>query len=72
MKQAAGAAQDLYGQAADAARSVQEEVAPLEEFLRPRYPTSCAVLPGWVLMANGNKLLRPQLDCRKLATEERP
>ena len=38
MKQAAGAAQDLYGQAkdaaGDAARSVQEQAAPLEEFLR--------------------------------------
>jgi uncharacterized protein YjbJ (UPF0337 family) len=38
MKQAAGAAQDLYGQvndvAGDAARSVQEQAAPLEELLR--------------------------------------
>ena len=37
MKQAAGAAQDLYGQAkeaaGDVARSVQEQAAPLEEFL---------------------------------------
>ena len=49
MKQAAGAAQDLYGQvndvAGDAARSVQEQAAPLEELLRNTIETGRT--PQW-------------------------
>jgi uncharacterized protein YjbJ (UPF0337 family) len=59
MKQAAGAAQDLYGQAkdaaGDAARSVQEQAAPLEEFLRntietrPYTAVAVALGLGWFI-----------------------
>jgi uncharacterized protein YjbJ (UPF0337 family) len=58
-KQAAGAAQDLYGQAkdaaGDAARSVQEQAAPLEEFLRntietrPYTAVAVALGLGWFI-----------------------
>ena len=59
MKQAAGAAQDLYGQAkdaaGDAARSVQEQAAPLEEFFRntienrPYTAVAVALGLGWFI-----------------------
>jgi uncharacterized protein YjbJ (UPF0337 family) len=59
MKQAAGAAQDFYGQAKDAAggaaKSVQEQAAPLEEFLRntietrPYTAVAVALGLGWFI-----------------------
>ena len=59
MKQAAGAAQDLYGQAkdaaGDAAKSVQEQAAPLEGFLRntietrPYTAVAVALGLGWFI-----------------------
>jgi uncharacterized protein YjbJ (UPF0337 family) len=59
MKQAAGAAQDLYAQAkdaaGDAAKSVQEQAAPLEGFLRntietrPYTAVAVALGLGWFI-----------------------
>jgi uncharacterized protein YjbJ (UPF0337 family) len=59
IKQAAGAAQDLYGQAkdaaGDAARSVQQRTAPLEEALRntienrPYTAVAVALAIGWFI-----------------------
>ena len=59
MKQATGAAQDLYGQAkevaGDAARSVQQHTAPMEEFLRnaiesrPYTSVAVALGVGWFI-----------------------
>ena len=59
MKQAAGAAQDLYAQAkdaaGDAAKSVQEQTAPLEGFLRntietrPYTAVAVALGLGWFI-----------------------
>ena len=57
IKQATGAAQDLYGQArdaaGDAAKAVQERAAPLEEVLRntienrPYTAVAVALAVGW-------------------------
>ena len=65
MKQAAGAAQDLYGQAkeaaGDVARSVQEQAAPLEEFLRntietrPYTAVAVALGLGWFIGRMGGR-----------------
>ena len=65
MKQAAGAAHDLYGQAkdaaGDAARSVQEQAAPLEEFLRntietrPYTAVAVALGLGWFIGRMGGR-----------------
>jgi uncharacterized protein YjbJ (UPF0337 family) len=59
IKQAAGAAQDLYGQArdaaGDAARAVQNRAAPLEEAIRstiedrPYTAVAIALAIGWCL-----------------------
>jgi uncharacterized protein YjbJ (UPF0337 family) len=59
IKQAAGAAQDLYGQArdaaTDAAKVVQERAAPLEEAIRntietrPYTAVAVALAVGWFL-----------------------
>ena len=63
--QAAGAAQDLYGQAkeaaGDVARSVQEQAAPLEEFLRntiatrPYTAVAVALGLGWFIGRMGGR-----------------
>ena len=65
MKQAAGAAQDLYAQAkdaaGDAAKSVQEQAAPLEEFLRntietrPYTAVAVALGLGWFIGRMGGR-----------------
>ena len=65
MKQPAGAAQDLYGQvndaAGDAAPSVQEQAAPLEEFLRntietrPYTAVAVALGLGWFIGRMGGR-----------------
>jgi uncharacterized protein YjbJ (UPF0337 family) len=70
IKQATGAAQDVYGQAkdaageaygqakdavGDAARSVQEHAAPLEEFLRPYTSVAVALGVGWFIGRMGGR-----------------
>ena len=65
MKQAAGAAQDLYAQAkdaaGDAAKSVQEQAAPLEGFLRntietrPYTAVAVALGLGWFIGRMGGR-----------------
>lgn len=59
IKQAAGAAQDLYGQArdaaSDAAKAVQERAAPMEEAIRntienrPYTAVAIALAIGWFI-----------------------
>ena len=59
IKQATGTAQDVYGQAkdavVDAAKSAQDQVAPLEEFLRntiesrPYTSVAVALSLGWFI-----------------------
>ena len=65
IKQATGAAQDVYEQAkdaaGDAARSVQEQAAPLEEFLRntietrPYTAVAVALGLGWFIGRMGGR-----------------
>jgi ElaB/YqjD/DUF883 family membrane-anchored ribosome-binding protein len=55
MKQVAGAAQDLYGQAREAAGAVQRRAAPFEEALRntienrPYTAVAVALAIGWFI-----------------------